>query len=151
MTKTVIALAIASALVVGAAGCASSGKKAAAGPSARTVKFDALKSCLHDKGYKVMPEPSTVRGTAPRNFEFIGVWNLLNPNRVALALTISKSPVGARRAEVWTRKANDRIGKGVVRAPVVRFGRINVLWTTDPDKIDKDAIYGCVRASSLGA
>ena len=79
------------------------------------------------------------------------MWNLLNPDRVALALTISKSPVGAKRAEVWTRKANARIGKGVVRAPVVRFGRINVLWTTDPDKIDKDAIYGCVRASSLGA
>jgi hypothetical protein len=104
-----------------------------------------LKSCFEKRGYSVDVEPANVRGTAPKEFEFVAVWNLLNPNRIALAVTVSKTPVGAKRAQAWTRKTNKRIAKGAVRAPVVRFGRINVLWTTDPDPRDTTGIYGCVR------
>jgi hypothetical protein len=129
-----------------AAGCGSS--KHAASP--RTTALQSLRLCLRGQGYAVSPESATVRATAPRRFEFYAIWNLLNPNRVALAMTFSRTPAGAKRANVWTQKTNDRIGKGKVHAPVVRIGRINVLWTTDPDTADTKSIYGCVRSSSLG-
>jgi hypothetical protein len=133
-------------LGAGAAGCGSSGRHAST-PRAAASPLGPLQRCLERHGYKVSAEPPSVRGTAPRAFEFVAVWNLLNPDRVALALTVSKTPAGASRAAVWTRKANKRIGKGVVRAPVVQFGRIDVLWTTDPGPRDTNDIYGCVRQS----
>ena len=138
-------------LAVGAAGCGSSGKHAQTTTTTKTTtaaKYHSLQSCLRRHGYQVSVEPPEVRRTAPRDFEFIAVWNLLNPHRIALAVTISKSADGAARAAVWTRKTNARIGKGVVHAPVARFGRINVLWTAEPDGADRNAIYGCVRGSS---
>jgi hypothetical protein len=106
--------------------------------------------CFRHQGYAVSPESATTRATAPRRFEFYAIWNLLNPDRIALALTFSRTPAGAQLANVWTQKTNDRISKGKVHAPVVRLGRINVLWTTDPDPRDTKAIYGCVRGSPLG-
>jgi len=45
---------------------------------------------------------------------------------------------------VWTRGLNKRLGKGVVAAPVVRFGRIDVLWTAEPNARD---VGGCTAAS----
>ena len=134
-------------LAVGAAGCGSSSKHPQTA-TAQAAGTQSLRLCLRHQGYAISPESARVRGTAPREFEFLAVWNLLNPDRIALALTISKSADGARRAAAWTRKSNAKIGKGVVHAPVVRFGRINVLWTTDPDAADRNAIYGCVRAAS---
>jgi hypothetical protein len=139
-------MVLVSLLAVGAAGCGSSSKHAHT--TTKAAGTQSLRLCLRHQGYAISPESARVRGTAPREFEFLAVWNLLNPDRVALALTISKSADGARRAAAWTRRSNAKIGKGVVHAPVVRFGRINVLWTTDPDAADKNAIYGCVRAAS---
>jgi hypothetical protein len=107
-----------------------------------------LQACLRRHGYKVSAESAAIRGSAPRRFEFVSVWNLLNPNRIALTLAISRTATGAARAAVWTRKANARIGKGVVRAPVAQFGRIDVLWTAAPARRDTSAIYGCVRRSA---
>jgi hypothetical protein len=133
-------------LGVGAAGCGSSGKRTTT-TGAAASPLGSLQRCLEKHGYNVSAEPPSVRGTAPREFEFVAVWNLLNPNRIALALTVSKTPAGASRAAVWTRKSNARIGKGAVHAPVVQFGRINVLWTTDPDARDKSGVYSCVRKS----
>jgi hypothetical protein len=134
-------------LAVAAAGCGSSSKHART-TTAQAAGMQSLRLCLRRQGYAISPESARVRGTAPRAFEFLAVWNLLNPDRIALAVTISKSANGAKRVAAWTRKTNARIGKGVVHAPVVRFGRINVLWTNDPDAADRNAIYGCVRAAS---
>jgi hypothetical protein len=146
VSRRLAALVLVCLLAVGAAGCGSSGKHAQT--TAAAAGRQSLRLCLRHQGYAISPESARVRGTAPPEFEFLAVWNLLNPDRVALALTFSKSADGAKRAAAWTRKANARIGKGVVHAPVVRFGRINVLWTTDPDPADRTAIYGCVRAAS---
>ena len=81
----------------------------------------------------------------------VAVWNLVNPDlnrkRVALAITVSRTRAGASRAAAWLRKTNKRISKGVVRAPVVQFDKLNVLWTTDPATGDTHDIYGCVRQS----
>jgi hypothetical protein len=107
-----------------------------------------MRLCLRHHGYAVSPESAATRGTAPSRFEFVSVWNVLNPNRIALAITISRTPTGAARAVAWTRASNKKVGKGVVRAPVVQFGRIAVLWTADPGKADKKGVYGCVRASA---
>jgi hypothetical protein len=107
-----------------------------------------MRMCLRHHGYSISPESAAHLRTAPPNFDFVAVWNLLNPDRIALSVTISKSVAGARRAAVWTRRLNARIGRGVVHAPVVRFGRVNVLWTTDPGAADKSDIYGCVRGIS---
>jgi hypothetical protein len=132
---------------VSAAGCGSS-KKPAQAPAKTPSPVASLRSCLRRHGYQVTPETADVRGTAPRRFEFLEVWNLLNPNRIALAVTISKTPTGAARAAVWTRQENAKLGKGVVHAPAVQFGRIDVLWTALPNRADRNDIYGCVRASS---
>jgi hypothetical protein len=107
-----------------------------------------MRLCLRHHGYAISPEAASVRGSAPRRFEFQSVWNVLNPNRVALAITISRTTTGAKRAAAWTRQSNAKLGKGAVRAPVVRFGRVDVLWTADPGPADKNDVYGCVR---LGA
>lgn len=126
------------------AGCGSSGKHAQTSAAAKSP-LGSLRACFEQRGYKVDVEPARVRGTAPKEFEFVAVWNLLNPDRIALALTVSKTREGATRAAAWTRRTNEKIGKGVVHAPVAQFDRINVLWTTDPDQRDKTDIYGCVR------
>ena len=92
-----------------------------------------------------VPEPAALR-TATRRFQFIDVWDLLNSNnRVALAVAISKNRHAAKLAAVWTRKLNAKLGRGVVKAPVVQFGRIDVLWTAEPGPADTASIYGCVR------
>jgi hypothetical protein len=130
-------------LGAGAAGCGSSGNHTTSVPPKSTLS--SLKSCFERRGYSVDVEPPSVRGTAPPSFEFVAVWNLLNPDRIALAVTVSKTGAGAARAAAWTRRTNKRIGKGVVRAPVVQFDRINVLWTTDPSTRDTHDIYGCVK------
>lgn len=150
MLRRLTPLALACLLAAGAAGCGSSGKKAAE-KSPQVTALNAMRVCFRHQGYAVSPESPATRRTAPRRFEFVSIWNLLNPDRIALAVTVSKTPAGAKRANTWTQKLNDRIGKGAVHAPVVRFGRVNVLWTTDPDKRDTDAIYGCVRPSPLAA
>ncbi len=100
-----------------------------------------MRLCLRHHGYAISPESATVRRTAPGRFQFVSVWNVLNPNRVALTITISRTTTGATRAAVWTRRANARIGKGVVRAPVLQFGRVEVLWTADPGAADKSEVY----------
>jgi hypothetical protein len=111
-----------------------------------------MRLCLRHHGYEVSPESASVRGTAPRRFEFVAIWQLLNADpslrRVSLALTISKSAAGAARAAAWTRRENAKLGKGVVHAPVARFGRIDVLWTAEPGRADARDIYGCVRPAS---
>lgn len=147
MSRRVATALLVCLLAVGAAGCGSSGKHAQ-GTTAQAAGMQSLRLCLRRQGYAISPESARVRGTAPAALEFLAVWNLLNPDRIALAVTISKSADGARRAAAWTRKTNAKIGKGVVRAPVVRFGRIDVLWTTDPAPADRNAIYRCVRAAA---
>jgi hypothetical protein len=141
-----VAVAVLILLAGGAAGCGSSSKHVRTSTAARSP-LASLQACFRHHGYAVDVEPRRVRGTAPRDFEFVAVWNLLNPDRIALAVTVSKTPRGATRAAAWTRRTNKRIGKGAVTAPVVQFGRLNVLWTADPDPRDKHDIYGCVRQS----
>jgi hypothetical protein len=130
-----------------AAGCGSSETPTPV-RSTTVATSGSLQSCLRRHGYEASVEPPAVRRTAPRRFEFVSVWNLLNPDRIALTVTISKTAAGAARAAAWTRKTNARIGRGVVHAPVVRFGRIKVLWTAEPDRGDENAVYGCVRRSA---
>lgn len=134
-------------LAVGAAGCGS------AGPAATTTvrhaaPYAQLKTCLRRKGYAVTPESAADLRTAPRRFEFTAVWNLLNMSRIALALTFSRDTGGAERASAWTRHENAKLGRGAVLAPVVRFGRIDVLWTATPGAHDLKDIYGCIRAQA---
>ena len=145
MARILGAVLLACVVAIGVAACGSSGshKQPPTAPSATSV----LRSCLRHHGYSIDVESPAVRATAPKNFEFLEVWNLLNPNRIALAMTISRTPAGAARAAAWTRRTNARISKGAVRAPVVQLGRINVLWTAEPGPADKTAIYGCVRSA----
>jgi hypothetical protein len=107
-----------------------------------------MRACFVRRGYAVTPDTPEALGTAPARFEFVTVWNLLNPDRIALSVTISRSVAGARRAAAWTTRENEKLGRGVVKAPVVRFGAIDVLWTDAPDRRDTTAIYGCVRPAS---
>lgn len=148
MTRKAICALLVGALAVTASGCGSS-KKQAAPPSPDQT----LRLCLRQHGYAVTPESARVRATAPSRFEFLAIWQLLNQNpslrRIALTLTISKSASGAAKAAVWLRKENAKLGKGVVKAPVKQFGRVNVLWTAQPGQGDAKDIYGCVRAARL--
>ncbi len=147
MARHVTTACLVGLLVVVAAGCGSS-KKSARPPS----PYQSLRLCLRHRGYAVTPESSRVRATAPGRFEFVEIWQLLNQNpalrRIALTLTISKSAAGAAKAAVWTRKENARLGKGVVKAPVIQFGRYLVLWTAEPGRGDAKDVYGCVRAAA---
>jgi len=131
-------------------GCGSSGKHTTTSAVVKSP-LPSLKSCFERRGYKVDVESPQVRGTAPKEFEFVAVWNLVNPNpnqkRIALAITVSRTRAGAARAAAWLRKSNKRIARGAVRAPVVQFDKLNVLWTTDPATGDTHDIYGCVRQS----
>ena len=149
MPRTVIPAVLVCLLAAGATGCGSSPTPAVArSPSG----FMTLRLCLRHHGYAVTPESAAVRRTAPRRFEFVAVWNLVNPNpnlkRIALALTISRSSSGAARAAAWVRRENARVGRGVVNAPVVRFGRFTVLWTATPSRADAHDVYGCVRPAA---
>jgi hypothetical protein len=130
---------------VAAAGCGSSGKANPPSPE------QSLRLCLRHHGYAVTPESAHVRGTAPKRFEFTSIWQLLNQNpnlrRIALTLTISKTAAGASQAAAWLRKENAKVGKGVVKAPVIQFGRYDVLWTAEPGTGDAKDIYGCVRTA----
>jgi hypothetical protein len=148
--KAMCAAAVAACLVATVAGCGSSTKRAqtpttTSAHASTVAALTPLRLCLRRRGYGVTPISASALKTAPRRFEFVTVWDLVNPNRLALAVTISRSVEGARRAAVYTRKLNAKIGKGVVKAPVVQFGKINVLWTDTPDPPDKRNIYGCVR------
>ena len=147
MTRKAISTVLICLLVVGVAGCGSS-KKQAKPPS----PYLSLRLCLRHHGYAVTPESARVRGTAPANFEFVTIWQLLNQDpslrRISLTLTISKSTAGAARAAAWLRKENAKLGKGVVHAPVARFGRYDVLWTAEPGPGDARDIYGCVRTAA---
>lgn len=96
----------------------------------------------------VTPESAADVATAPRRFGFTAVWNLLNPARVALALTFSRDSGGAQEAVVWTRRENKRLGRGAVKAPVVRIGKIDALWTATPPVRDTKDVYGCIRRSA---
>ena len=69
------------------------------------------------------PESPGEVETAPGRFEFTAVWNVLNPSRVALALTFSRDTDGAKQAAVWTRRENSKLGRGAVKAPVVQSAR----------------------------
>jgi hypothetical protein len=133
------------------AGCGSSGRHPTTTSAVTKSPLPSLKSCFEKRGYTVAVESAQVRRTAPKEFEFVAVWNLVNPDlnrkRVALAITVSRTRAGASRAAAWLRKTNKRISKGVVRAPVVQFDKLNVLWTTDPATGDTHDIYGCVRQS----
>ncbi len=102
-------------------------------------------TCLSKKGYTVTPESPADVATAPRRFEFTSVWNVLNPSRVALALTFSRNLDGAKQAATWTRRENAKLGRGAVKAPVVRIGKIDALWTAPPGVRDAKDVYGCIR------
>ena len=106
-----------------------------------------MRTCLRKEGYTIAPESAADLRTAPHRFEFIAVWNLLNPSklRVALALTFSSDTAGAEQAAAWTRRTNTKISRGKVLAPVVRIGKVDVLWTAKPAAPDVKDVYGCVR------
>jgi hypothetical protein len=102
-------------------------------------------TCLERVGYNVIPEsPADVETGLPR-FEFTAVWNLQNPSRVTLAVTFSRSTRGAEQTAIWTRREDSKIGHGVVAAPIVRIGKLNVLWTAKPRVRDAQHVYGCIR------
>jgi hypothetical protein len=134
-------------LAVGAVGCGSSNKAASPKPGSAKALLP-VRLCLRHNGYAVTPESVKVRRTAPKNFEFVAIWGLLNPSRIALTVTFSKSEAGAARAQAWLRKENAKLGRGVVHAPVARFGKVDVLWTAQPSAADMKGIYGCVRSTS---
>jgi len=131
------------------AGCGS-GSKPVQAPARRSTAsaLMPMRLCFRRHGYSVAPEHASDLRTAPRRFEFVAVWNLLNPDGIAVAVAVSRSVEGATRAAVWTRNENAKLGRGVVIAPVVQFGKVDVLWTAKPAPRDVRGIYGCVRLSS---
>jgi hypothetical protein len=137
---------------VSAAGCGSShhaAKPPAPKPPApKPAPFASLESCLESHGYAVTPESPAEVATAPARFQFTGVWNVVNPNRVTFALTFSRNLAGAKEAVVWTRQTNAKMGRSVVAAPVVRVGLIDVLWTATPGIANTTDVYGCIRHQS---
>jgi hypothetical protein len=138
--------ALLACLLAGAlAGCGSAHKHAL---SPQAAALMTVRLCFRHQGYSVAPESTKVRGTAPRRFEFTAVWNLLDPDRIALAVTFSKSAAGAAQAAAYTRKLNAKLSKGSLKTPVVQFGRIDVLWTSEPGRASRHAIYGCVRPAA---
>ena len=118
-------IGLACVVAVSAAGCGSSGHGTTT--AARSASpLAPLKTCLRRKGYSVTNESAADVRTAPRRFEFTAVWNLLNPSRVALALTFSRDTGGAKQALAWTRATNKRIGKGAVASDRVHKFLANV-------------------------
>jgi len=134
-------------LALGAAACGSSGKGHGAHAAAPNP-LPAIRICLRRHGYTISPESQKAIKTAPDRFELYEIWNLVHPDPagVSLALAYSRSNAGAAKAAVWLRAYNKKLGKGVVEAPVVRFGRVDVLWTAKPSARDKSGVYGCVQA-----
>ncbi len=128
------------------AGCGSSSPKRVQRPAAATLTPTRL--CLRRHGYRITPDSAAALRTAPSRFDFIAVWNLVPSNGIALALAISRSVAGATRAAVWTRREHARLYKGLVAAPVVRYGRIDALWTAKPGRRDVTVIRGCLHSSS---
>ncbi len=137
--------ALACLLAMSAAGCGSSSPQTTTTTVRKAAPLAPVKTCLRKDGYTVTPESAHDLGTAPRRFEFTAVWGLLNPSRVALALTFSRSTDGAQQAAVWTRRENAKISRGAVAAPVVRIGKTDVLWTAQPGAHNAEDVYGCVR------
>lgn len=134
-------------LATAAAGCGSSPPKSAQTVSKpRVSTLSRVRSCVQRRGYIVTPDTPAALQTAPRRFEFVAVWNLARPQRIPVAVTFSRNVGGASLAATWTRAENKKLGKGVVDAPVVRFGKIDVLWTAEPGARQVREIYGCVRA-----
>jgi hypothetical protein len=149
MTWRAATIGLVCLLAVSAAGCGSSGHGATTTSSVRpATPIDLLKTCLRRDGYTLSPETSADVRTAPRRFEFTAVWNVLNPSRVALALAFSKSTGGAEQGAAWARRTNAKIGRGAVSAPVIRIGKIDVLWTSKPGALNMKDVYGCIRASA---
>jgi hypothetical protein len=149
MSRRFAALALVCLFAVSAAGCGSShhaAKPPAPKPPApKPAPFASLESCLESHGYAVTPESPADVATAPARFQFTGVWNVVNPSRVAFALTFSRSLTGAKQAVVWTRRSNAKMGRSVVAAPVVRVGLIDVLWTATPGTANTTDVYSCIR------
>jgi hypothetical protein len=135
-------LGLACLLAVTAVGCGSTPPPATTTSAPHPSPLAPLRTCLRHHGYAISPESAADVHTAPRRFEFIAVWNVLNPSRVALALTFSRDTGAAQQAAVWTRRENAKLGGG---APVARIGRIDVLWTATPGLLDTKAVYGCVQ------
>jgi hypothetical protein len=134
-------------LALSAGGCGSTRRVPAAAAHAPTP-FERLTTCLQKSGYAVTPESVASVHTAPRRFEFTAVWNLLNPSRVALAMTFSRTTTGAKEAAAWTRATNAKVGRGLVPAPVARIGKIDVLWTATPGARSTNDVYGCIRSQA---
>ena len=142
------ALTVVACLLAGcAAGCGSSGAGSTV-TSKGAAPSTSLRLCLRHHGYSISPESLADLGTAPRRFDFVAIWQVLNPSRVALALTFSRDTAGAKRAAAWTRRENAKVGRGVVLAPVVRIGKVDVLWTATPGVQNINAVYGCVRRNA---
>ena len=142
-------------LAAAAAGCGSSSHGSAETTQTTTTThatqasaLAALEYCLRQNGYIVTPITPAALKTAPRRFEFIAVWDLQNPNRVPVSVAISRSLAGATRAAKWTRKFNVKLGRGVVKAPVVQLDKIDVLWTMRPGPRDRRNVYSCVIRSA---
>jgi hypothetical protein len=144
MSGRAATIGLACLLAVSAAGCGSSGHGATTSTQA-VAPLVSLKSCLQRDGYTLTPESAADLGTAPRRFEFTAVWDVLNPSRVALALTFSRNTAGAKRAVVWTRRTNAKLARGAVSAPVVRIGKVDILWTSKPGARNMKDVYGCIR------
>lgn len=145
MSPRVAASVTCCVLAVCAAGCGSQGHERTVSSGSVTSARLSLRLCLRKNGYAVSPESVADIGTAPRRFEFVAIWNVLHPSRVALALTFSRDTAGAERAAAWTRHENAALGRGAVAAPVVRIGKIDVLWTAQPGVHDVSGVYACVR------
>jgi hypothetical protein len=136
-------------LVVAALCVAGCGSGTARPKASATGAADlALRKCFRARGYAISPESAQARGTAPRRFEFVTVWNLVKPVSISFALTISKTTRAAEAAAVWVRGENAKLGRGAVLAPVVRFGKVDVLWTAEPRPQDARTVYGCLRPSA---
>jgi hypothetical protein len=148
MRLKVATMVLAGLLAVSAAGCGSSSAPKVTTSAEPPTPHAALMTCLQRDGYVSTPETPGDVHTAPARFEFTAVWNVLNPSRVALALTFSRNTAGAARAAVWTRRKNIALAKGALSAPVVRIGKIDVLWTSKPGARNMHDVYGCIRQSA---
>jgi hypothetical protein len=151
VVRRVASVVVVGLLVLVVAACGPTTHKSVQVVDKRAAEVAALlptRLCFRKHGYSVTPDSATALKTASPRFDFLTVWNLLNPNRVALAVTFSRSLDGAKRAEKWVRRFNKKLSKGKVDAPVVRFGKVNVLWTAKPDPPDTRNIYGCIRQSA---
>jgi hypothetical protein len=145
MSLRVVATVSLCVCVLCAAGCGSAGRKPTVASTTATSPILSLRLCLRHHGYAISPEPVSDIATAPRRFKFFAIWNVLNPSRVALALTFSRDTAGAVAAATWTRRENAALDRGAVAAPVVRFGKVDVLWTAQPGVHDAAGVYPCVR------